>query len=80
MPNTQSPQVPSSQVKRGFDALLFLGEPGAGKTIERYARNQKIFETKKNMRGPGAARIGAPSYPVIRKVNPSRAPWRGARG
>src|ERR1700690_1567551 len=43
MPNTQSPQIPSSQVKRGFDALLFLGEPGAGKTIERYARNQKIF-------------------------------------
>ena len=38
MPNTQS-----SPVQHAFDALLFLGEPGAGKTIERYAKNQKIF-------------------------------------
>ena len=38
MPNTQS-----SQVQHAFDTLLFLGEPGAGKTIERYAKNQKIF-------------------------------------
>jgi CRP/FNR family transcriptional regulator, cyclic AMP receptor protein len=38
MPNTQS-----SQVQHAFDALLFLGETGAGRTIERYAKNQKIF-------------------------------------
>ena len=38
MPNTQS-----SQLQRPFETLLFLGETGAGKTIERYAKNQKIF-------------------------------------
>jgi CRP/FNR family transcriptional regulator, cyclic AMP receptor protein len=38
MPNTQP-----SQVKKAFEPLLFLGEPGVGKTIERYAKNQKIF-------------------------------------
>jgi CRP/FNR family cyclic AMP-dependent transcriptional regulator len=38
MPNTQL-----SQVKKAFEPLLFLGEAGVGKTIERYAKNQKIF-------------------------------------
>jgi CRP-like cAMP-binding protein len=38
MPNTQS-----SQVKHAFDTQLFLGRTGAGKTIERYTKNQKIF-------------------------------------
>jgi CRP/FNR family cyclic AMP-dependent transcriptional regulator len=43
MQNTRSSQVQSSQAKQAFDVLLFLGETGAGKTIERFARNQKIF-------------------------------------
>jgi CRP/FNR family cyclic AMP-dependent transcriptional regulator len=43
MQNTRSSQVQSSQAKQAFDALLFLSETGAGKTIERFARNQKIF-------------------------------------
>ncbi|MGZ5873527.1 MAG: Crp/Fnr family transcriptional regulator [Bradyrhizobium sp.] len=38
MPNTQP-----SDVKKAFEPLLFLGEAGVGKTIERYAKNQKIF-------------------------------------
>jgi CRP-like cAMP-binding protein len=38
MPNAQS-----FQLGNDFDALHFLGEPGVGKTIERYAKNQKIF-------------------------------------
>jgi CRP/FNR family cyclic AMP-dependent transcriptional regulator len=38
MPNTQS-----SQVKHAFDTQLFLGSTGAGKTFERYTKNQKIF-------------------------------------
>src|ERR1700680_1819404 len=38
--------MPSTQpmpVKNAFDPLSFLGETGAGKTIERYGKNQKIF-------------------------------------
>ncbi len=38
MPNTRS-----SEVSHAFDIRRFLGETGAGKTIERYAKNQKIF-------------------------------------
>src|ERR1700720_662810 len=38
MPSTQS--LP---VKNAFDPLMFLGKPGVGKTIERYGKNQKIF-------------------------------------
>ena len=38
MPNTQS-----FQIKKAFDPQVFLGEAGVGKTIERYAKNQKIF-------------------------------------
>ncbi|MGA9087839.1 MAG: Crp/Fnr family transcriptional regulator [Bradyrhizobium sp.] len=38
MPNTQS-----AQINTAFDPQIFLGEAGVGKTIERYARNQKIF-------------------------------------
>jgi CRP/FNR family transcriptional regulator, cyclic AMP receptor protein len=38
MPNTRS-----FQVQTAFDPLIFLGETGAGKTIERYTKNQKIF-------------------------------------
>ncbi len=37
------PNTPSFQIKDGFDPQVFLGEAGAGKTIERYAKNQKIF-------------------------------------
>jgi CRP/FNR family cyclic AMP-dependent transcriptional regulator len=39
MPNTQ-PILASNGV---FDPLAFLGRVGAGKTIERYAKSQKIF-------------------------------------
>lgn len=39
MPNTTQ----SFQIKKAFDPQVFLGEAGVGKTIERYARNQKIF-------------------------------------
>jgi CRP/FNR family cyclic AMP-dependent transcriptional regulator len=38
MPNTES-----LQIKKAFDPQVFLGETGVGKSIERYARNQKIF-------------------------------------
>lgn len=38
MPDTQLVQS-----KGGFHPRVFLGEPGAGKAIERYVRNQKIF-------------------------------------
>ena len=38
MPNTRS-----FQVQTAFDPLISLGETGAGKTIERYTKNQKIF-------------------------------------
>jgi CRP-like cAMP-binding protein len=38
MPNTQS-----FQIKKAFDPQVFLGEAGVGKSIERYAKNQKIF-------------------------------------
>jgi CRP/FNR family transcriptional regulator, cyclic AMP receptor protein len=31
------------RAKDAFDPHVFLGEAGVGKTIERYARNQKIF-------------------------------------
>jgi len=37
------PNISSIQTKRTFDPLLFLGETGVGKIIERYAKNQKIF-------------------------------------
>ena len=39
MPNTPSTQSP----KDGFDREAFLGAVGAGKTIETYEKNQKIF-------------------------------------
>src|SRR5260370_36538174 len=39
MPNTTSIRA-SREV---FDPLAFLGQVGAGKTVERYAKNQKIF-------------------------------------
>jgi CRP-like cAMP-binding protein len=38
MPNTRS-----SPVQDAFDPLIFLGETGAGRTIDRYVKNQKIF-------------------------------------
>jgi CRP/FNR family transcriptional regulator, cyclic AMP receptor protein len=38
MPNTES-----LRIKKAFDPQVFLGEAGVGKSIERYARNQKIF-------------------------------------
>ena len=38
MPNTRS-----SQVQDAFDPLNFLGETGAGRSVERYVKNQKIF-------------------------------------
>ena len=34
----------SLQGSKGFDPLAFLGRAGAGKTIERYRKNQKIFD------------------------------------
>src|SRR6202162_195467 len=37
------PSAQSLPVKNAFDPLMFLGEPGVGKTIERYGKNQKIF-------------------------------------
>ena len=37
------PNTPSSEINKAFDPQVFLGEAGAGRTIERYARNQKIF-------------------------------------
>ena len=37
------PNTPSSQIENGFDPQVFLGKPSAGKTIERYVKNQKIF-------------------------------------
>lgn len=37
------PDAQPSQLKNAFDPLLFLGETGAGKTIERYAKNGKIY-------------------------------------
>ena len=37
------PNLRSLQVQDSFDPLIFLGETGAGKTIERFTRNQKIF-------------------------------------
>jgi CRP/FNR family transcriptional regulator, cyclic AMP receptor protein len=38
--------MPNSQVQgsKQFDPLVFLGKAGAGKTIERYRKNQKIFD------------------------------------
>jgi CRP-like cAMP-binding protein len=38
MPNTWP-----SRVENAFDPLVFLGEPGVGKSVERYSKNQKIF-------------------------------------
>jgi CRP/FNR family cyclic AMP-dependent transcriptional regulator len=37
------PKTESLQIKKAFDPQVFLGETGVGKSIERYARNQKIF-------------------------------------
>jgi CRP-like cAMP-binding protein len=37
------PTVQPFPIKNAFDPLLFLGETGVGKTIERYGKNQKIF-------------------------------------
>jgi CRP/FNR family transcriptional regulator, cyclic AMP receptor protein len=39
MPNTQ----PGSAIDGVFDPRAFLGRVGLGKTVERYAKNQKIF-------------------------------------
>jgi CRP/FNR family cyclic AMP-dependent transcriptional regulator len=39
MPNTSQIQIP----KGVFDPETFLGEAGAGKTIEKYPKNHKIF-------------------------------------
>ena len=39
MPITRELLVP----ERAFDPLAFLGRAGAGKKVERYAKNQKIF-------------------------------------
>jgi CRP/FNR family cyclic AMP-dependent transcriptional regulator len=33
----------SFQIRKAFDPQVFLGEAGVGKSIERYAKNQKIF-------------------------------------
>jgi CRP/FNR family cyclic AMP-dependent transcriptional regulator len=39
MPNT----TPIRASREVFDPLDFLGQVGAGKTVERYAKNQKVF-------------------------------------
>ena len=39
MPNTQ----PGAATNAGFDPRAFLGRVGLGKTVDRYAKNQKIF-------------------------------------
>jgi len=39
MPNTSQTRIP----KGVFDPETFLGKAGAGKTIEKYTKNQKIF-------------------------------------
>jgi len=39
MSHTSQTQV----LEDGFDPLAFLGRAGGGKTVERYAKNQKIF-------------------------------------
>ena len=36
-------QLPQIQGSKEFDPLAFLSRAGAGKTIERYQKNQKIF-------------------------------------
>jgi CRP/FNR family transcriptional regulator, cyclic AMP receptor protein len=41
MPNP--PQIQGSKEKGAFDPLAFLSRAGAGKTIEPYRKNQKIF-------------------------------------
>jgi hypothetical protein len=33
----------SLQGSKGFDPLAFLSRAGAGKAVERYRKNQKIF-------------------------------------
>jgi CRP/FNR family cyclic AMP-dependent transcriptional regulator len=37
------PKTESLQIKKAFDPQVFLGEVGVGRSIERYAKNQKIF-------------------------------------
>ena len=37
------PDTPQAQAKGAFDPRAFLGRAGAGITIERYGKNQKIF-------------------------------------
>jgi CRP-like cAMP-binding protein len=37
------PNTPSSQVPNAFEPRTFLSEPGVGRTVERYAKNQKIY-------------------------------------
>jgi len=37
------PNMPQLSVKGGFDPRAFLGRAGAGITVERYEKNQKIF-------------------------------------
>jgi CRP-like cAMP-binding protein len=37
------PQIPAIPASKQFDPLVFLSKGGAGKTIERYRKNQKIF-------------------------------------
>ena len=37
------PDTPQAQAKGAFDPRAFLGRAGAGITIERYEKNQKIF-------------------------------------
>jgi CRP/FNR family cyclic AMP-dependent transcriptional regulator len=37
------PNTPQAQAKGAFDPRAFLGQAGAGITVERYEKNQKIF-------------------------------------
>jgi CRP-like cAMP-binding protein len=37
------PHTASNQAKDAFDPRAFLGQTGAGKTVEKYRKNQKIF-------------------------------------
>src|ERR1700692_2062419 len=43
MTDSAMPNMPQLPVKGSFDPKVFLGRAGAGITVERYDKNQKIF-------------------------------------
>src|ERR1700686_4423061 len=43
MTDSAMPNMPQLPVKGSFDPKVFLGRAGAGITVERYPKNQKIF-------------------------------------